>query len=191
MLTSILDSSPRRTPPTHSHTRGRNTSAPHVFCPWEERKKIHQSLLNYPLLHYYICIFYLFFWLPLSDFTSHSILWAFICFNVIHVFPARIISFTLSCTWRTNQKSNRYFTWSVWHHKHQPQSRFTAVARSQFTPDWQISLLREALAVALHLAHRAGQGLCAYTQWHSDPWKWPHWLLERFKKPLHISRLRT
>lgn len=151
MLTSILDSSPRRTPPTHSHTRRRNTSAPRLFCSWEKaEKKQNPSITTVYLLHIYF-------------FQAHSMillitasteLWvASICalLNAIHDFPARTSSFTLSCTRRMNQKSNQYFARSVKPHKHPRQSRFTAMAHSRFTPDWRMSVLREAFTAVLHL----------------------------------------
>lgn len=117
---------------------------------------IHQSP-NTELLHLHFFFF-------LLENQAHGLWVASICalLNVWHVFPARISSFTLSCTWRTNQKSNRYFTWSVRYHKHPAQSRFTAVAHSQFTPDWQISLLREAFTVVLHLAWAGRAGAVTF-----------------------------
>lgn len=89
----------------------------------------------------------------ISLLTDSYGLWvASICasLNVIHFFPARISSFTLPCPQRTNQKSSRHFTRPAWHHKHPPHGKFTAVAHSQFTPNWQISLLGRSFAIAWH-----------------------------------------
>lgn len=89
----------------------------------------------------------------ISLLTDSYGLWvASICasLNVIHFFPARISSFTLPCPQRTNQKSSRHFTRPAWHHKHPPHGKFTAVAHSQFTPNWQISLLGRSFTIAWH-----------------------------------------
>lgn len=61
VLFSILDSSPLRTPPTHSHTRRRNTPVSQFFCPWEKSEKENTSgvavlFTNLRTLNYYICI---------------------------------------------------------------------------------------------------------------------------------------
>lgn len=146
MLTSILDSSLRRTPPP-IHTPGRETRQHLKSAAKDEerRKYIMYEMLLYCTSH-----------------TRHSIQWwqghrsshstpfneqdgiaitpeslallvAFICtvLNVIRVFTAWISSFTLSCPWRTNQKSGWYFTWSPEYRKHPSQSKFTARAHSR------------------------------------------------------------
>lgn len=48
-------------PPTHSHTRRRNTPVSQFFCPWEKSEKENTSVVavlftNLRTLNYYICI---------------------------------------------------------------------------------------------------------------------------------------
>lgn len=164
VLTSILDSSPRRTPPP-IHTPGGETlqclasSAPERKSE-REREKKSPSLHHPPISKHWIITFAFSRclkkkikrarWFCSSRPTPSGLWVASTCafLNAVHVFPARIISFTLPCTRRTNPKSAQCFTWSVCYHKHPTKSKFTAVAHSQFTPDWQISLLRGAFTVA-------------------------------------------
>lgn len=149
MLFSILDSSPLRTPPP-IHTPGGETLQRLTSSAPEEnhrktRKYINHRYIIPQISKHWVITFAFFFFCPenqahsmislLTDSFGLSV--ASICapVNTIHFLPARMSSFTLSCPWRTNQKSSRYFfTWSAWHRKHPPHSKFTAVAHSQFTP---------------------------------------------------------
>lgn len=167
-------------PPTHSHTRRRNTPVSQFFCPWEKSEEETTSITavlfhqfpNTELLHLHYSPLKL---NPIQWFHFSQIplgFWvASICasLNVIHFSPARISSFTLSCPQRTNQKSSRHFTRPAWHHKHPAHGKFTAVARSQFTPNWQISLLGRPFAIVWHPVWQAelkhipgGVGMCIW-----------------------------